>query len=98
MMPMSNLPARDWSALRSEFPVFEHTTYLKTCSLGALSRGTRAAVNPFLDLWQAYGASAWYRTWLGEIAALRAGFERLVNAPAGSCTIQHSISAALAVI
>lgn len=97
-MPLPNVPARDWSALRSEFPVFEHTTYLNTCSLGALSRSTRGAVNQFLDLWQAYGASAWYRTWLGEIAALRQSFERLVNAPAGSCTIQHSVSAALAVI
>ncbi len=95
---MPNVSAPDWSALRSEFPVFEHTTYLNTCSLGALSRRTRGAVNQFLDLWQAYGASAWYKTWLGEITALRGSFERLVNAQPGTCTIQHSISAALAVI
>lgn len=95
---MSNEPTIDWNAYRSEFPIFEHTTYLNTCSLGALSRRTRAAVDQFLDLWQSYGASAWYKTWLGEVAALRSSFERLVNAPAGSCTIQHSISSALAVI
>jgi selenocysteine lyase/cysteine desulfurase len=95
---MPNVPIHDWNALRSEFPVFEHTTYLNTCSLGALSRRTRDSVNQFLDLWQAYGASAWYKTWLGEISALRNSFERLINAQPGTCTIQHSVSAALAVI
>jgi kynureninase len=97
-VPMSNEPTTNWNAYRSEFPIFEHTTYLNTCSLGALSRRTRSAVDQFLDLWQSYGASAWYKTWLGEVAALRSSFERLVNAPAGSCTIQHSVSSALAVI
>ncbi len=52
----------------------------------------------FLDLWEEHGASAWYKLWLGEIAALRGSFERLVNAQPGTCTIQHSVSAALAVI
>lgn len=95
---MQNAPVPNWSAYRSEFPIFEHTTYLNTCSLGALSRRSRAAVDQFLDLWQAYGASAWYKTWLGEIAALRTSFERLINAQPDTCTIQHSISSALAVI
>lgn len=95
---MRDVPAPDWNSFRSEFPIFEHSTYLNTCSLGALSRGSREAVGRFLDLWQAYGASAWYQTWLGEVAALRASFERLVGAPPGSCTIQHSVSSALSVI
>lgn len=95
---MHTAPTPDWSAYRAEFPIFEHTTYLNTCSLGPLSRRSRAAVNEFLDLWQAYGASAWYKTWLGEVAALRGSFERLVNAQPGTVTIQHSISSALAVI
>ncbi len=95
---MQNASVTDWSALRAEFPVFEHTTYLNTCSLGALSRQARAAVNQFLDLWQAYGASAWYKTWLGEVQALRSSYQRLLNAQPGTCTIQHSISSALSVI
>jgi kynureninase len=95
---MANAAKPNWESYRAEFPVFEHTTYLNTCSLGALSRRTRAAVDQFLDLWQAYGASAWYKTWLGEVAALRSSFERLVNAQPGSVTIQHSVSSALAVI
>ena len=95
---MRDAPAQDWNSFRSQFPIFEHSTYLNTCSLGALSRRSREAVDRFLDLWQAHGASAWYRTWLGEVAALRSSFERLVGAPAGSCTIQHSVSSALSVI
>jgi len=95
---MRDAPAQDWNSFRSRFPIFEHSTYLNTCSLGALSRRSREAVDRFLDLWQARGASAWYQTWLGEVAALRSGFETLVGAPPGSCTIQHSVSSALSVI
>src|SRR3712207_935291 len=95
---MRDALAQDWNSFRSEFPIFEHSTYLNTCSLGALSRRSREAVDRFLHLWQAYGASAWYQTWLGEVAALRSSFERLVGARPGSCTIQHSVSSALSVI
>ena len=91
-------PAGGWEAYRAEFPTCERMIYLNTCSLGALSRRSRAAVQTFLDLWEEHGASAWYATWLGEIAALRADFERLVNAPAGSVAIHHSISSALSVV
>ncbi|HZG68877.1 MAG TPA: aminotransferase class V-fold PLP-dependent enzyme [Herpetosiphonaceae bacterium] len=87
-----------WEDYRAEFPTCERTTYLNTCSLGALSRRSRAAVQFFLDLWEEHGASAWYATWLDEVAALRADFERLVNAPAGSVAIHHSISSALSVV
>src|SRR3954449_11125645 len=87
-----------WETYRAEFPTCERTTYLNTCSLGALSRRSRAAVQTFLDLWEEHGASAWYATWLGEVAALRADFERLINAPAGSVAIHHSISSALSVV
>ncbi|MBC8160369.1 MAG: aminotransferase class V-fold PLP-dependent enzyme [Roseiflexaceae bacterium] len=88
----------DWAAYRAEFPSVERTTFLNTCSLGALSRRSRAAVNQFLDLWELHGASAWYRTWLGECAALRASFERLVGAPSGSVALAPSVGVALGVI
>ena len=54
---MSNL---DWEAWRQEFPGLQKSTYLNTVSLGQLSRRSRAAINRFLDLWEAHGASAWY--------------------------------------
>ena len=88
----------DWNAWRAEFPTLERCTFLNTCSLGALSRRGRAAVGTFLDLWEEHGASAWYRTWMGEIAALRASFAALVGAPAGSTAIAPSVGAALGVI
>jgi selenocysteine lyase/cysteine desulfurase len=92
------MTAPNWNAWRAEFPTLERCTFLNTCSLGALSRRGRAAVGAFLDLWEEHGASAWYRTWMGEIAALRADFAALVGAPAGSTAIAPSIGAALGVI
>src|SRR5687768_1005974 len=96
-MPHRSQPEM-WEAYRAEFPTCERTTYLNSCSLGALSRRSRAAVNRFLDLWEQYGASAWYEIWLGECAALRQSFARAVNAPAGSVALHHSISSALSVV
>jgi selenocysteine lyase/cysteine desulfurase len=91
-------PIIGWDAYRAEFPTFERTTYLNTCSLGALSRRSRAAVASFLDLWEQHGASAWYATWLRECAALRESFRRLVNAPPETIAIHHSVSSALSVV
>ena len=88
----------DWAAYRAQFPVLERTVFLNTCSLGALSRQSRAAVLLFLDLWEEHGASAWYRTWLAECAALRAGFERLVGGAAGSVALAPSVGVALGVV
>ena len=88
----------DWRAYRAEFPTLDRCTFLNTCSLGALSRRSRAAVATFLDLWEEHGAAAWYRTWLGEAAALRAAFERLIGGAPGSVALAPSIGVALGVI
>ena len=98
MNAKQGLVAVDWAAYRAEFPTVERTTFLNTCSLGALSRRSRTAVHQFLDLWEEYGASAWYRTWLGECAALRSGFEQLLHAPAGSVALAPSVGIALGTI
>ncbi|HEX2022788.1 MAG TPA: aminotransferase class V-fold PLP-dependent enzyme [Candidatus Thermoplasmatota archaeon] len=88
----------DWSALRAEFPTLARKTYLNTCSLGALSRDARASVTRFLDLWEEYGASAWYRIWLGEAQALREKFARLVNASPDEVALLPNVSSALAAL
>src|SRR5205823_5001790 len=90
--------AEDLAAWRAEFPVFEHTLYFNTCSLGPLSRRGRAAVNHFLDLWETLGASAWYSIWLGEVTSLRERFARLINAQPHEVAIVPNVSAALAQI
>ncbi|HUR68492.1 MAG TPA: aminotransferase class V-fold PLP-dependent enzyme [Candidatus Thermoplasmatota archaeon] len=88
----------DWEATRADFPTLARTTYLNTCSLGALSRQSRAAVMRFLDLWEEHGASAWYRIWLGEVQATREKFARLIGAGADEVAILPNVSSALAVL
>src|SRR3989304_4942155 len=55
-----------WADYRAEFPIFESTTYLNTCSLAPLSRRVAAAVGEYLRLWQQFGASAWSGPWWGK--------------------------------
>lgn len=85
----------DWSALRREFPILQRRTYLNTCSLGALGRASREAVNKFLDLWDSEGASAWYSSWMEELAALRASFARLIHAKPEEVALAPNVSVAL---
>lgn len=88
----------DWEATRAEFPTLSRKTYLNTCSLGALSVRTRAAVNRHLDLWEELGASAWYEIWMGEIANLRGKVARLLDARPEEIALLPSVSAALSVL
>lgn len=83
---------------RDEFPIFRHTTYLNSCSLGALSSRGRAATEEYLGAWERRGASAWYDTWLPALEELRAGYGRVVNAPAAAISLHPSISSALSVV
>ena len=80
---------------REEFPIFRQSVYLNSCSLGALSRRSRARVNTYLDQWETRGASAWYDTWWQALADLRAAYGRVVGAPAGTIALHPNISSAL---
>lgn len=88
----------DLAAYRAEFPIFERKVYLNSCSLGALSRRSRAAVGEFLDLWDQYGASAWYEIWWAALADQRARFARLIGAGAHEVALVASVSAALGAV
>jgi len=83
---------------RDEFPIFGHSVYLNSCSLGALSRRSRARVDEHLDMWERRGASAWYDTWWGALADLRAAYGRVIGAPAGTIALHPNISTALAAV
>lgn len=83
---------------RDEFPILGRCTYLNSCSLGALSRRTRAAVNAHLDLWEEHGASAWYEIWWQALADLRAGYGRIVGAAPGSIALHPSATSALTAV
>lgn len=80
---------------RDEFPIFRQSVYLNSCSLGALSRRSRARVNTYLDQWETRGASAWYDTWWQALADLRDAYGRVVGAPAGTIALHPNISSAL---
>lgn len=84
--------------LRERFPIFRHTTYLNSCSLGALSERTRAALAEYLDQWERRGASAWYDTWLPACERLRASYGRVIGAAPEAISLQPCISSALTVV
>ncbi|HLW48890.1 MAG TPA: aminotransferase class V-fold PLP-dependent enzyme [bacterium] len=91
-------PALSWAAYRAEFPIFERVTYLNTCSLGALGARVRAAVGRFLDLWDAWGASAWYGPWWEELDALRGSFAAVIGADRSEVALAPSITGALTAV
>jgi selenocysteine lyase/cysteine desulfurase len=83
---------------RNEFPVFRTSVYLNSCSLGALSLRSRAAVVEVLDLWDQRGAAAWYDTWLPATDRLRQGYARVIGAEPDSISLHASISQGLSVV
>lgn len=91
----ASAPTRDY---RAEFPVFRHSRYLNSCSLGALSVRSRARVNECLDLWEQRGAAAWYDVWWGALAELRIRYARLLGAPAGTIALHPNVSGGLVAV
>ena len=57
-MTVRPLPASLAVRYRDEFPIFQYSVYLNSCSLGALSRRSRARVNTYLDQWETRRAPA----------------------------------------
>ena len=66
--------AMDLETLRAEYPILGRTTYLNSCSLGALSRRAESYIDRFHDEWHSLGASAWYELWLGRLATVSRDF------------------------
>ncbi|HLE95830.1 MAG TPA: aminotransferase class V-fold PLP-dependent enzyme [Candidatus Thermoplasmatota archaeon] len=88
----------DWQHWRKEFPGLARSTYLNSCSLGALSTRVRAAVLRHLDLWESDGASAWYGPWLAETVEARKAFAALIGAREDEVALFPNVSSALAVV
>jgi selenocysteine lyase/cysteine desulfurase len=82
--------------VRDEFPIFEHTTYLNSCSQGALSRRVRAAYEEYLDGWDEHGAE--WEHWVERAEAARAGFARLVRAAPEEVAVTTSVSQGVSAI
>ncbi len=90
------IPHEELLAYRDEFPILSRKVYLNSCSLGALSMRVRHSVNAFMEEWAEWGASAWYKRWIGVMADTRREFARLVNAEEHEVALLPSVSAALA--
>ncbi|MEO8479127.1 MAG: aminotransferase class V-fold PLP-dependent enzyme, partial [Gemmatimonadota bacterium] len=94
------LPAttHELSHWREDFPIFGHTTYLNSCSLGALSRASRERVVTFLDQWDTRGAANWYDTWWASLGELRRRYARLIGAAPDEIALHPSVSSILGVV
>ena len=77
-------------AVRGEFPIFEHTTYLNSCSQGALSHRVRAAYEEYLAGWDANGAE--WEFWVERAEAAREGFAALLHGAADEVAVTTSVS------
>ncbi len=88
-------PLAHW---RAEFPIFERTRYLNSCSLGALSRTSRARIIGYLDQWESRGAANWYDVWWAALDELRARYGKLIGATPGEIALHPSVSSILAVV
>jgi selenocysteine lyase/cysteine desulfurase len=89
-------PHADLLRYRDDFPIVRNKTFLNTCSLGALSTRSMANIQEYMDVWAEFGASAWYRTWMGKMDELRAAYGRVVGAPQDRIALGPSISATVA--
>jgi selenocysteine lyase/cysteine desulfurase len=78
------------AAIRGEFPIFAHTTYLNSCSQGALSHRVRAAYEEYLDGWDEHGAE--WGHWVERAEAARAAFGRLLGAEPGEVAVTTSVT------
>jgi len=77
-------------AIRGEFPIFEHTTYLNSCSQGALSHRVRAAYEEYLAGWDENGAE--WDFWVERAEAMRAGFAELLHGEPDEIAVTTSVS------
>jgi len=83
---------------RKEFPILQRKIYLNSCSLGALSRRSLAALDQFTEDWNNWGAHAWYELWLGKIAEVKEKFAQIINAKPAEIALAPNVSSALSAI
>ena len=84
--------------LRAQFPILDRKIYLNSNSLGALSRRSMAERSEFEELWNEFGASAWYEIWLAKLDEVRAGFGQTIGAELPTIALMPSVSAALTAV
>ncbi len=84
------------AAVRDEFPILAHKTYLNSCSQGALSHTVRRAYEEYLRGWDANGAE--WGHWVERAETMRAAFARLLGARPQELAITTSVSQGVAAL
>ena len=84
------------TAVRSRFPIFEHTVYANSCSQGALSLDVRQAYEEYLAGRDAHGAE--WEHWVERAEAARSTFARLVGADTDEVALTTSVSQAVSAL
>ena len=79
---------------RSDFKVFEHVTYMNTCSQGALADSVKKSFDTYLKTLELKG-SAW-ADWAGHQETVRDLLGKFFNVPANQIAVTTSASAGVA--
>ena len=79
---------------RSDFKVFEHVTYMNTCSQGALADSVKKSFDTYLKTLELKG-SAW-ADWAGHQETVRNLLGKFFNVPANQIAVTTSASAGVA--
>jgi len=90
MKPSDTVSQGVGAAVRSRFPIFEHTIYANSCSQGALSVDVRQAYEEYLAGWDRHGAE--WEHWVERADAARASFARLIGATPEEVAVVTSVS------
>jgi selenocysteine lyase/cysteine desulfurase len=84
---------RDFSALRSRFPVLQHKTYLNSGSYCALADSVRDAINAYMDDRLQVGAN--WDVWVRKNEAVRSAMAAVLRATPDEIAVTASASAGL---
>lgn len=83
---------------RPEFPILERTTYMISNSLGAMPRGVYDSAREYCDIWATRGVRAWEEKWWMMAREVGDEIAAIMNAPAGSVSLQLNVTSCQAVI
>ena len=89
-------PHEDLLALRSEFPILEHTTYLINNSLGAMPRQVHDELETFATQWETRGLRAWSEGWWEMSVTTGDLLAPLLGVRPGSVAMHQNVSVAAA--
>jgi kynureninase len=88
----------DLLRFRDEFPILKTTTYMISNSLGAMPRAVYDSAREYCDIWATRGVRAWEEKWWMMSREVGDEIGAILNAPAGSVSVQLNVTLCQAVI